>query len=148
MTTVKPSRKLTLHDKLSRLDFLQACKLLGENGKKLILQGARREINVEEDVFLGGDLLRVTHRLPGAPAEAISTLTLKSDVRDRLHWHCDHCQEACDHVGAMFSLVLERKMQLGLAAPPPERVRVDTVPDDAPAPRALHRRRERAHAVR
>ena len=43
-TKVKPSRRLTLHDRLSRLDFLQACKLLGENGKKLILKGEEHKL--------------------------------------------------------------------------------------------------------
>ena len=60
MPTVKPINKLTFHDRLSRLTFLQAAKLLGEEGRKLIMRGAKYEIDVKEDVHLSGDLLRVT----------------------------------------------------------------------------------------
>src|SRR6516164_2430246 len=113
MTTVKPSEKLTLHDRLSRLTFEQACKLLGDEGRKLILQGSKRDIDLEEDVYLGGDLLRVRMRGASGKADAITTLTLKADRKDRLHWSCDQCFRACEHVGAMFSMVLENKSPLG-----------------------------------
>ena len=35
----KPGRELTLHDRLSQLDFLGACKLLGPGGAALIRRG-------------------------------------------------------------------------------------------------------------
>jgi hypothetical protein len=37
--TTKPSHRLTLKDRLSRLNFTQACKLLGAEGRQLIQQG-------------------------------------------------------------------------------------------------------------
>ena len=116
MPTVKPIHQLTFHDRLSRLTFLQAAKLLGEEGRKLIMRGAKYEIDVKEDVHLSGDLLRVRFRGAGA----VTTLTLLSEAVARLHWNCDQCDTACEHVGAMFSMLLESKMQLGLAAPPPD----------------------------
>jgi hypothetical protein len=103
MPTVKPIHQLTFHDRLSRLTIIQAAKLLGEEGRKLIMQGAKYEIDVKEDVHLSGDLLRV--RLPGA--DAIATLTLLSEAVARLHWNCNRCDTACEHVGAMFSMLLE-----------------------------------------
>ena len=60
MTTVKSSGQLTLRDRLSRLTFEKACKLLGPFGKKLITQGGHWEINLEEQVYLGDDLFRLT----------------------------------------------------------------------------------------
>jgi superfamily II DNA or RNA helicase len=143
-TKVKPSRKLTLHDRLSRLDFPQACKLLGENGKKLILKGAKREINLAEQVYLCGDLLRVTFPSPEGGNEAIASITLSSEVRDRLLWNCNACQEACEHVGATFSLVLEHKTQLGLAEAPPERTPIEELVEEQLVERALAERAERA----
>src|SRR3990172_9838737 len=59
----KPSHKLSFRDRLSRLSFEQACKLLGPKGQRLIQQGGKREIDLKEHVYLGGDLLRV--RFPG-----------------------------------------------------------------------------------
>lgn len=120
MTTVKPAHRLTLRDKLSRLTFDQACQLLGPDGKKMILRGSRREIDFREHVRLGGESLKVRFITPRHTLEAVTTLTLADDARHRLRWHCTTCDDACEHVGAMFSFVLEEKSLLGLAVPPPE----------------------------
>ena len=136
----KPSerRKLTLTDRLSRLTFTQACKLLGTEGGKLIQQGGRYETNLDEDVHLGNDLFRLS--LNGA----VVTITLMAEARQRLHWNCTACEVACEHVGAAFSLVLEEKMALGLAAPPPERVPVESLSEAELVSRAVEERQERA----
>jgi hypothetical protein len=138
--TTKQTRDLTLRDRLSRLDFLHACKLLGEQGKKLIQQGGRHEFKLPDDVYLGDDLFRVR------VDEAIVTITRMAEARERLHWHCDRCQSACYHAGAAFALVLEEKTTLGLAAPPPEkrRVPIESLAEDDLVARALAERRERA----
>src|SRR5713226_760889 len=75
MPTTKPIHKLTFHDRLSRLTFIQAAKLLGEEGRKLIMHGAKYEIDVKEEVYLTGDLLRVRLR-----DGAVATLTLMSEA--------------------------------------------------------------------
>lgn len=143
MPTVKPSAKLTLHDRLSRLTFDQACKLLGDEGKKLILKGSKREIDLREEIYFGGDLFRVTFREPNGKVEAIATLTLMAEHKDRLHWNCDRCFRACEHVGAMFSVVLENKVALGLAAAPPEREAVAELTEEELVGRAIADREER-----
>ena len=56
-------KELTLKDRLSRLTFAQACKLLGPDGNKLIMQGGKFEItSIEENVYLGDDLFRLSVR--------------------------------------------------------------------------------------
>jgi hypothetical protein len=55
--TTKPSHRLTLKDRLSRLTFLQACRLLGDEGRQLIQRGGKWEICLDEQVYLQGDLL-------------------------------------------------------------------------------------------
>jgi hypothetical protein len=40
----------TLKDKLSHLSYTQACKLLGPQGRQLILEGGKFEINIFEQV--------------------------------------------------------------------------------------------------
>ena len=119
--TSKPSHRLTLKDRLSRLSFTQACKLLGEEGRKLIQRGGKWDIDLEEQVYLKGDLFRVKFD------DAVVTVTLMAGARDRLHWNCTACEWPCDHAGAAFSLLLEEKTALGLAAPPPERVPVESL---------------------
>ncbi|MCP4456227.1 MAG: DEAD/DEAH box helicase [Planctomycetes bacterium] len=138
----KKSRELTLKDKLSRLTYTQACKLLGENGPALIRQGGKYDIDTEQDVYLGGDLFRLN--VDGA----VATITLMADARKRLHYHCNSCQEVCEHVGAAFSLILEEKMTLGLAAPPRERIPIESLSDEELIQNALETRQERARTER
>src|SRR5262245_13119465 len=143
MAAVKASDKLTLRDRLSRLTFEQACKLLGPQGRKLIQLGAMRDYSLAEDVYLQGDLFRM--RFPAATGNELTTvtITLMAEAKDRLHWRCDHCGQACEHVGAALSLILEEKTALGLAAPPPERKPVESLSEEAAVEQALFQRAER-----
>ena len=43
---------ITLKDKLSHLSYIQACKLLGPQGKHLILQGGKFDVDPFEQVTL------------------------------------------------------------------------------------------------
>jgi superfamily II DNA or RNA helicase len=136
------AKELTLKDKLSRLTYTQACKLLGENGPALIRQGGKYDICIDEHVYLGADLFRLN--VDGA----VATITLISAARKRLHYNCSSCQEACEHVGAAFSLILEEKMTLGLAAPPRERIPIESLSDAELIQNALEERQERARTER
>jgi len=136
--TTKPSAELTLKDRLSRLTFQQACRILGPEGVKLIHQGGKYDIAIEEQVYLEGDLFRL--RLP----DATVTITLMAQKRQRLNWSCNRCSAACEHAGAAFSVILEEKMALGLAAPPRERIPVESLSDEELVTRALGDRKERA----
>jgi superfamily II DNA or RNA helicase len=144
----KPTHKLSFHDRLSHLTFHQACKLLAPWGRELIQKGAKREVDLKEDVYLGGDLVRVKFPALGNEPAAVATLTLKSDTKDRLHWHCTACQEPCEHVGALFSTVLENKTPLGLAAPPPEPMPAAELTEEQLVERAIAERAERARTER
>ena len=137
-TAVHGSVELTLKDRLSRLTHYRACALLGTDGPKLIQLGGRREVNLDQDVKLSDDAFTLT--LP----DAIATLTVDPAAKDRLAWRCTACRDACEHVGAAFSLVLEEKMSLGLAAPPPERVPVESLSEGQLVRQALAEREERA----
>jgi superfamily II DNA or RNA helicase len=144
--TTRPSGLLSLKDRLSQLTFINACKLLGPKGAKLIQKGANQwEINIRDQVFLGEDLFRLS--LPeetpdGQPV--IVTITLMAEAPHRLHWNCTQCFQACEHVGAAFSLILEEKTALGLAAPPKPRSPVESLDEEALVANALAERAERA----
>ncbi len=144
----KPTHRLSFHDRLSHLNHAQACKLLGPWGRELIQRGGARDIDLKEDVYLGGDLLRLKCHGLGDQPPAVATLTLKADAPDRLHWHCTVCDEPCEHVGALFSVVLENKVALGLAAPPKEREPVEALSEADLVQRALDERTERAKTER
>jgi hypothetical protein len=137
-TTGVNGRTLTLRDRLSRLTFTQACQLLGEDGRRLIWGGGGREIDFEEDVHLDAEVFRM--KLNGA----VVTISHAPESKQHMRWNCTQCDTACEHVGAAMSLILEEKMALGLAAPPPERVPVESLSEKELVARAIEDRRERA----
>ncbi|MEO6597775.1 MAG: DUF2442 domain-containing protein, partial [Planctomycetota bacterium] len=129
---------LTLRDRLSRLTHTQACKLLGERGRDLIAAGGKFEINLDEQARLKAD--RFCLNLDGAEV----TITHRPDARGHLRWHCEPCRVACVHVGAAFSLILEEKMALGLAAAPAVEPPLEALAEQELVARALAEREERA----
>ncbi len=138
----RSARRLTLKDRLSRLTYRQACRLLGTGAEQLIRRGGTYEVDVGGDVHLADDVFRL--RLNGA----VVTVTSMAEADQRLHWNCTQCQTACEHVGAALSLILEEKIALGLAAPPPERVPVESLGEEELVQRAIAERQERARTQR
>ena len=107
MATTKRSDSLTLWDRLSRLNFEQASKLLGPNAKKLIMRGAGAwELNVSEHACLSESQFRLKFPVDSDEDSPIVTIRLRDDVRQRLHSRCSHCDDPCLHVGAAFSVLL------------------------------------------
>lgn len=144
-TKVKKAKNLTLKDRLSRLTFNQAVRLLGgdEEGKKLLYAGGKIPIeDIDEYVMLHGDLFRLT--VPGH--DAIVTITLRADQKNRLLCNCDSCDVMCEHVGAALSLILDSKLALGLAAPPPEREPIKPLSEEELVAKALAEREQRARS--
>jgi superfamily II DNA or RNA helicase len=129
---------LTLSDRLSRLTFVEATRLLGEEGKKLIQKGGQVEVLIEEQVRLDGDAFRLT--LP----DAVATVRLDAGARKRLELRCSSCTRACEHLGTALSLILEEKRALGLAAPPTERAPIESLGEGDLVRTALAERAERA----
>ena len=149
-SSAKKSKELTLIDRLSRLSYQQALKLLGSDAPKLLRAGDSWDFHIEEDVCLSEDLFRL--KFPLAPGETESppvvTISLMDTSNGRLRWHCTACESLCAHVGAAFSFILDEKMALGLAAPPPERVPVESLSEQELIERAIAERRERARTER
>ena len=127
-----------LKDKLSHLNFRQACKLLGPEGEKLIREGGKYDIDLTEQVTVGRDLFSLDL------GEAVVTIALDPEKNKLLNFQCNACSTACEHLGALFSLILEEKMALGLAAPPPERIPIESLSDEELVKQAIEERAERA----
>jgi len=140
----------TLRDRLSKLTYAGAVRLLGADGKRLLMEGGKREVNIDEHVYFGDDLLRVSFpeervRVAGKWEPTIASVTLMADKRDRLHLNCNACDGVCVHLGALFSLVLEDKTALGLAEAPPDlQSPYEMLTEAQLVERALAERRERA----
>ncbi len=144
----KERGKLTLRDRLSRLSFIEACKLIGPQGAQLIQKGAASyaEIDIPTQVYLRGDLFRL--KLPASSPggrDAVVTITPMAEARGRLQMNCTACQMPCEHLGAAVSLILEDKTALGLAvAPPEEQVVIENLSETELIEVALRERQERA----
>ena len=128
----------TLKERLSHLTYREASKLLGPEGEQLIRQGGKYDIDIGEQVTWGDDLLKVNL------GEAMVTFSLGSERPNTLRFTCSECTEACEHLGAAFSLILEEKLTLGLSAPPSEKVPVESLSDEELIRLATEERAERA----
>jgi len=128
----------TLKDKLSHLTYAQAVKLLGPRGKELLTVGGKFDIDISEQVSLNAERFQL--QLEGVLVD----VHLNSMKHRRIDMSCSLCPGICEHQGAALSLILEEKMALGLAAPPPERVPVESLSDDELINQAISDRKERA----
>ncbi|MGA2403841.1 MAG: SNF2-related protein, partial [Syntrophobacteraceae bacterium] len=128
----------SLKDVLSHLSFRKACKLLGPDGDRLIRTGGRYDIDIDAQATLHDDAFRF---LMGS---ARVTITLDGTAGQALCIRCTKCAEPCIHQGAALSLILEDKVALGLAAPPPQRVPVENLSGEELIQQAIAERRERA----
>lgn len=138
--TTKTSSELTLKDRLSRMTFASACRLLDDRNGGLIRQGGKYEIDIAEQVTLDDERYRVSFS-----EELYTEIALDPSARSRLSMSCACCESApCEHLGAALALVLEEKVNLGLAIPPPERVPVESLPEKDLLQRALSDRATRA----
>ena len=148
-TVVKHAHELTLKDRLSRLSYPQACRLLGPRGSELIARGGEYEVDIVEQVELSEHCFQL--RLPWEPPHyepIIVTLSLSRSRPRRIQWECTHCTVACEHVGAALALILEEKVALGLAAPPRETEPLERLSEEELIERALAERAERARTER
>ena len=129
---------LNLKDILSHLTYVKACKLLGPQGEKLIRAGGRYDIDLTDQVRLSNSLFRADF------GETSVSIQLDDGEDHRLNISCSSCTTSCEHQGAAFSLILEEKLALGLAAPPPEKVPVESLTDEELIQNAIQERTERA----
>jgi hypothetical protein len=129
---------ITLKDRLSHLTYREARKLLGPEGERLIRQGGKYPIDIDEQVTWEQDLFRLNL------GDAIVTFSLTHEKPKSLHFACSECTSACEHLGAAFSLILEEKLLLGLSAPPPERKPVESLGDEELIRQAIDERKDRA----
>lgn len=116
-----------------------------EDGAARLRQGGKFEINLAENVRFLGDSFRVNvpdREVAVGVAEVIMVeMTNKSKG---LHITCTQCETRCDHIAAALGIVLDEKMQLGLAAPPDPSEPIENLTESELLRRALADREERA----
>jgi hypothetical protein len=140
----KPSRALSMRDRLSHLSFDEACKMLGPDGGRLLIRGGRLELGSLDDLRIDDEQARIAWA-PG-PGGVSSRISFDEGARGRLRAECSACTSACVHVAGLLSILLEQKTDLGLAAPPSETTRPRE--DEELVRRALEERAKRAKTER
>lgn len=152
----RKKRVNVFHQRLGSLTYHQACQMLGDEGGKLIRVGNRfTEIESDQDVFLGGDLLRINladcSAKCGGPddepefvGDVTVTMTLQSARSKQIQTNCNSCDSHCHHVGAALGYLLDSKSVLGLAMPPDESVPLENLTEDELLARAMAERQKRA----
>lgn len=147
-STPRTTAHVTLRTRLTRLNLRSVEKLLGSQADDLLRRGAARygdHIDVDRDVYLRGDLFRLTIRDPsGRNGRVRVTMTLRADRSKRLLYQCDRCQGLCVHIGAAFSLILEDKYALGLSDIPKPDVPLELLSEEELVERALAEREKRS----
>jgi superfamily II DNA or RNA helicase len=146
---VKKSSELTLHDRLSRLTLQQAEKWLGPDGKRLLTEAGRNQLEIElTDISWPNEATFQVLLRPARVEPVVVTLTLERAAagRDGVRWHCSERDEAAEWVAIVLAFVLEEKTALGLAAPPPEDqdLPLELLDEAALERRALIEREQRA----
>ena len=134
----KPSRELTLKDKLSRLNHTQVTKMLGDKAERLLALGGGMDIDIDAQVKLTPKRFRLT--LPDATVR----ITLSDTARKRLSVECSACEDSCEHMGAALSLILEEKMVLGLSTMPGDVPPLGSLSEKQLVDQALADRKRRA----
>lgn len=133
------------HQRLGQLTYYQACQLLGDQGRDLVAAGQRKFDVDPDDVYLGGDLLRVRIKDPElAMQPVIVTITLQGRRSRELRHNCDRCEGPCDHLGAALAYLLDTKSVMGLTEPPDPKVPLENLTGDELWRRALADREQRA----
>ena len=84
---------ITLKDKLSHLSYTQACKMIGAQGKQLIMAGGKYEIDLFEQVTLTSERFHLNL------TEASVEIALDPSKPRRLSIGCSVCSVACEHQG-------------------------------------------------
>jgi superfamily II DNA or RNA helicase len=133
----------TLRDRLSHLSFDEACKILGPDGKRLLIRGGSLELASPNDLHIDAREARIQWELGRGGCS--SRLFFDPSVRGGLRAECSVCTNACEHVGGLLSILLEQKTDLGLAAPPDVARAVD---EEDLVVQALEEREKRARTER
>ncbi|MCA9175267.1 MAG: helicase [Planctomycetales bacterium] len=138
-------RRIGIRDRLGQLTYRAACRLLGDDGEARLRQGSQLEIDLPNDVFLGGDTLRVKIRDPqiSAPWATVTVVEMTTKPKG-LHLHCDQCEFRCQHIAAVLGMIVEDKLALGLSAPPDPTEPLEHLTEEELLHRALADRASRA----
>jgi superfamily II DNA or RNA helicase len=129
---------------MSHLTFEAACKLLGQRGKRLLLEGGALELETAEDLRVDDREAVVVWDKSDPARRATARLVLDPLSDSYLRATCTVCNGACLHIGGLLAQILENKSGLGLAEPPPETQLLASNDDAAIVDAALSERRERA----
>ena len=99
----------SFRDILSPLTYLQACKLLGPEGKQILYAGSKFEIDLEADVRIRSEEFQLRFPNEAQERDVVASIAYDPTSPGRLDFRCSLCDENCQHVGAAFSTRVARQ---------------------------------------
>jgi superfamily II DNA or RNA helicase len=135
---------MTLRDRLARLTFNGAIKILGTSrGNILLREGGQIPLDASANAILGDNVMRVrfedgTH----------TSLLEDAAALNKIRFVCSCGKSACVHTGAVLAMVLDDKEGLGLTKKAVTTENFLDLTDEELISRELERRRDRAESER
>lgn len=119
--------------------------MLGPDGGRMLIRGGRLDLSSPDDLTIDDDEARIAW-----PARVVSRIVFDPASRGGLRTGCtcEAREGACVHVAGLLSILLEQKVDLGLAAPPPELSRVEGEEELVAAAVAEREKRARTERMR
>lgn len=142
----RSAKRIGLRDRLGRLTYRAACRLLGAEGAARLRQASRFEV-VSDQVRIVGDTLRASViDLDLSEGQAMVSIVEMAKKPEGLHLHCEVCKTVCEHVAATLNFVLEEKLLLGLSQEPDPHEPIENLTPAELVLRAVADRRKRAES--
>lgn len=137
-------RRLSLRDRLSRLTYRAAVKLLGPDGEALLRQGGRCDLAAAECADWIGDSLQVQVPSYGGPTDSVVVVRQTAGRQQELEVTCSICSGTCEHQAAALSMILDEKLSLGLSDVPDPGTPMELLTEEELIRRAIAERQQRA----
>ena len=123
------------------MSYADACSLLGPKAKQLLASHSAFDVDLRRNVRFTADSFKMSFK---PVSRASVTIQTSDQKKSTLSFDCSQCKTVCEHVGAAFSLILEEKVALGLAAPPDPIEQTEALSNEALVERELAARQKRA----
>ena len=122
---------------LSRMSLNKVKKILGPETDRLLREGGVYDITIEDEVEFTSDVFKVK-------TNSFCVELIYNDAFPKKLEIKSSTSVSSPEVGAVFSLILEEKLSLGLSKPPVERVPIESLTEEQLKAQAIADRQERA----
>lgn len=140
------TKRIGLRDRLGRMTYRAACRLMGTDGMARLRLASRLHVPSDQIRILGDTLRAKILDIELTDGHAMVSIVEMASKPDGLHLHCEVCKTVCEHVAACLNFILEEKLLLGLSQEPDPHEPIENLTPDELVMRAIADRRKRAES--